>query len=347
MTIAQDAEKLKAELHTLDSTHVKIALFGQPGAGKSSLINELTGNQVALVGLETDTTKSASTYKVDGIIYVDLPGYGTEKFPTQSYFKDFQIESFDLFLCVVSGKVSQSDKDMFVELRKIGKTCLFVFNKSDTLFEKGSTQANLQLRVKEDIQLQVGSAIEMVFTSCKTSEGLDELVLAIERNLGDARKERWMRQAKIFSANTLAMKKEACEKYIQIASGISAVNGVNPVPGANIAVDVIVLLKLAQEIRDCYGFSETSLIGLKTSSIPVVANLANKGLTYLSKEGIMLLLKQYAGRTLTKQAASWVPVVGSAIAASLGFGLTYAVGKNFLEDYHTLAEEALKNHLSY
>ena len=60
---------------------IKICLFGQPGAGKSSLINELAGQRVAHVSQATDTTRQAQIVECQDVIYVDLPGYDTSLFP--------------------------------------------------------------------------------------------------------------------------------------------------------------------------------------------------------------------------------------------------------------------------
>lgn len=63
---------------------VRICLFGQPGAGKSSLINELIGEKKAKVGTGTDTTKEAQVIESGSVVYVDLPGYDTARFPKKA-----------------------------------------------------------------------------------------------------------------------------------------------------------------------------------------------------------------------------------------------------------------------
>jgi GTPase SAR1 family protein len=47
MNIQDEIERLRREYEERRSTRVKVALFGQPGAGKSSLINERLGAAVA------------------------------------------------------------------------------------------------------------------------------------------------------------------------------------------------------------------------------------------------------------------------------------------------------------
>ena len=85
-----------------DNKKVKIAFFGQPGAGKSSLINELVGKKVAATGNGTDTTQIAQIIEYNEVVFVDLPGYGTCEFPANQYFTQFNPLQYDLFICVFS-----------------------------------------------------------------------------------------------------------------------------------------------------------------------------------------------------------------------------------------------------
>lgn len=103
MSIENEAEQILRKLEEELSTKVSIALFGQPGAGKSSLINKILGKKVAEVGVETDKTIEEASYEANGLKFVDLPGYGTKNFPKDTYFQRFNIQQFDLFLCVTSG----------------------------------------------------------------------------------------------------------------------------------------------------------------------------------------------------------------------------------------------------
>jgi len=97
--IEDELEKIRKKLDEMEKIEVKIALFGQPGAGKSSLINKIIGKKAAEVGVETDKTVELEWYEHNGLQFADLPGYGTKNFPKESYFNKFDIEQFDLF-CV-------------------------------------------------------------------------------------------------------------------------------------------------------------------------------------------------------------------------------------------------------
>jgi len=320
-------------------------LFGQPGAGKSSLINKILGKKVADVGVETDKTTEEASYEANGLKFVDLPGYGTKNFPKDTYFQRFNIPQFDLFLCVTSGKLHQADTEFFQALTQDNKVCIFVVNKHDELWEEDVSIEDLEERKRHDIEKHVGQRVTVVFTSCRNSTGLDALNYEINNNLDDAKQERWVRGAKAYSLEFLEEKRIACEKYVSYATVASAVNAINPVLGVDVAVDFSIIMKLFQEIRDNYGLSDDFLANLKQSSIPVVGRLANNVVKYAAKEGLLVLLKNFAGRQAVKSFAKYIPFVGTAISAGLGYAITSNVGNSYLNDCHELAQEALKNNL--
>ncbi|MCS0581008.1 GTP-binding DUF697 domain-containing protein [Massilia pinisoli] len=345
MRIHDDARQIRDELEQQNAARVSVALFGQPGAGKSSLINQIVGKKVAEVGVETDKTVDQKEYAHNGLILVDLPGYGTQRFPKDTYATKFALESFDLFLCVTSGKFHAADTELFRKLDAMGKVCIFVVNKHDELWEDGVTIEELEQRKREDIYRQVGKRVEVLFTSCRKNTGLGLLSETIAENLDTAKRERWLRGAKAHSLKFLQQKREAAEKYVTIAAGASAANGLNPIPGADIAVDLSVLMKLFVELRECFGLSDKILNSLKESAIPTVSAVANNVIRYAAKEGILLLLKQFIGRQAIKSVAKFVPFIGQAVAASAGFTITYAVGSSYLNDCHELAESILRDEL--
>ena len=345
MSIKDEAKKIRQKLNDENNITVSVALFGQPGSGKSSLINKIVGEYVAEVGVETDKTVEAASYETKGLRFVDLPGYGTKNFPKETYFDKFDIQQFDLFLCVTSGKLHQADTEFFQELAAHEKVCIFVVNKHDELWEDGVGIKELEKRKISDIENHVGQAVKIVFTSCRDNSGLDNLDKEIQKNLDDAKRERWARGAKAYSLRFLKEKKAACEKYVVYAAAAAAANGINPIPGTDVAVDVSIIMKLFKEIRNDYGLDDDSLSTLKHSSIPAVGRLANNIVQYAAKEGILLLLKSFAGKQSVKIFAKYIPFVGQAIAASLGYAITSNVGNSYLSDCHKLAEEILNNDL--
>ncbi len=347
MAIKDEAKRIKEYLKKQRDTAVKVALFGQPGAGKSSLINAMIGYEVAEVGVETDKTVKAASYHHNGIELVDLPGYGTSRFPKTSYAQKFDIEGFDLFLCVSSGKLHAADTEFFHLLLEMGKVCLFVVNKHDQLWEGNKTVKQLENAKRIDIRKHVSPDIDVLFTSCREGTGLDALNQAIADNLDAAKKERWMRGAQAYTTEFLDGKKKACERYVTVAALASAANAINPIPGADVAVDLGILSKLFAEIRDDFGLDNDFLGQLTQTSVPAVNKLAEELMEYATKKGMMELLKRYAGKRAVQTLTRYIPTVGQVIAAGIGYQVTSNAGKAYLDHCYKLSKKTLNEDLGF
>ena len=100
---------IKEQMNTWENTKVRIAITGQSGSGKSSLLNAIAGKKIASVGF-TETTMQAQEYDTEnGIILVDLPGCGTKNFPFESYTETMQLDTFDAIILVTSNRFYESD----------------------------------------------------------------------------------------------------------------------------------------------------------------------------------------------------------------------------------------------
>ena len=313
MSLRTEAKAAFERLAKEDQAKVRLAFFGQPGSGKSSLVNAITGQDLAPEGVQTDTTKKAVHYEWNSLFLVDLPGYGTKGFPRETYFSKFDILSFDVFICCFDGKLRDTDVDFFLELKRHGKPCLFVRNKVDTLFQRGSTSAKLKKHIREEIAATLGKDTPLLFTSCKTGTGIPELQDSIAAGLGEVERERFFRFAKAYTKDFLEHKRKACENYVALAAAASALNGLNPIPGLDISVDAGILAALFIKIRSAYGLRD-EVLGAKDFLPQALAPIANRLISFASKEGVLLLFKKIAGRVAMKSLAKWIPFHSRPIA---------------------------------
>ncbi|MFS0725695.1 GTPase [Paenibacillus sp. 1P07SE] len=347
----QSMNEIYKALEKESKTTINIALFGQPGAGKSSLINAIIGDNVAQVSTNTDTTVEAGSVawgEDSSLLLTDLPGYGTSAFPADDYWERFDLDRYDLFLCVFSGKFHEADDALFRKIIAKRKPCIFVRNFTDTLFDTKKQKNRDQL--KEEIRLAVGERYgaqrKVIFTSCVTEEGLSELIDEIYARLSASKQAKWERNAKAYSLDFLKRKKKACEKLLLLNSAAAAANGLNPVPGLNIAIDASILQKLLDQIRSNFDLSEDRIrTGAKI--VPALASAANNLLKSISFQGIIHLLQRQAGKTATTQLSRYVPFIGQALSATAGFSITYFTGKAYLDDCYKVAEALLNEELKF
>lgn len=345
MTIQGHARDLFDQLQREDDARVRVAVFGQPGAGKSSLVNGLTGRSQARVGVHTDTTTDARVYACGQLDLIDLPGYGTERFPSATYAERFQTSSFDLFLCVTSNKLTQSDVELFRALRAAGKTCIFVRHQADTLWAIDLTRDELERGVVEDIHQELGDGtVTVLFTSCRTGAGLDALSSAISTHLGAAQAERWARCARAAVDRFLEQKHEECAAYVEAAARTAALNALNPIPGADVAIDVGVVLLLLVRLRHAYGLGDQG-VPYATLALPTLATPLRLLVEQSTRHGALLLLQRFAARRLAQQVLKYIPILGQAAAAGLGYTLASSAGARYAEDCAAVARALLEHEL--
>jgi GTP-binding protein EngB required for normal cell division/uncharacterized protein (DUF697 family) len=303
-------------------------------------------NNVAEVSPRTDTTTERASYSTEehkDIYFVDLPGYGTRRFDPTSFMQQFGIDSFDLYLCVFNGKFTALDSDFLTSVRKTGKPCIFVRNQIDALHDTvgASTREQLKAEIANDVKAHIGEDVQLFFTSCLTNEGLGDLVIGIFNNLADAKKSRWIRNAEAYSEDILQKKDAHAEDLIRLYAGLSAVNGLNPIPVGDVTIDIGILLRLFDQLRVVYGIPE-DVASLEDQMIPGAAHLIGDLLIYAGREGAIQLLKSFGSRQAAKQASKLAPFIGSAIASVAGYGITYLAGRQYCDKCKKLARAVLQ-----
>ncbi|MCD0164721.1 GTPase [Deinococcus sp. 12RED42] len=346
MDIHQEARNLRKELEEMDNTTIRVAFFGQPGAGKSSLINAVLGRDEAEVSVRTDTTVAAARYStpsVPGVELYDLPGYGTSHFPKESYFEKFKIDEFDLYVCVTSGKLMQADTEFFRYLTSHNRQCIFVFNKHDQLWQVGLTARELENQKTRDIQRQVGQAVDVIYTSCRPDanrqlKGIDDLMGAIRKRLEDAKGDRWDRSVKAWSLEALERKREASKRRVALASAVAAANGAfNIVPGVDVALNMTIVNSMRAEIRRSFGLNDSDTRDFDGKNGP------------LSEDGLASLIKSMAENGATHLPKivplRFVPIFGNLVNGALAFMACMRAGNYYVDVCYNIAAERLAQQL--
>ena len=177
--------RFEASYGTVESipepTQPEVSVAGRSNVGKSSLLNKLFGRKnLVKVSSTPGKTCNVNFFDVDGITFVDLPGYGFARVSKAE--KDrwsnliggyFELErSFNLVLSLVDSRheAQKLDRQMSAFLQDAGLPYLVVLTKGDKLSRnKQNAQAALlskQLEVPRD---------QMIITSSETGQGIDEL----------------------------------------------------------------------------------------------------------------------------------------------------------------------------
>ena len=339
-----------------DSTKIKCGIVGRSGVGKSSLINAITDQKLAPVGSSKETTKVAQEFTHRGLTFVDLPGSGTKTFPTSEYVTQLKLEDYDLFIFVTETRFFRDDETIYSQLVELNKPCFLIRNKFDMALENAAydgtpvTPEQLKEEIERDIRANLApiepGRIYMVSARKPALYDLPDLLNDIVNSFGGMKRMRLENDFAAWSQEALEKKRNNAMRIAAWYASLSALNGLNPIIGLDIAIDLAMLRKLATEVAAIYNITpEQKEYWQSILRGPEGAVVTNKVVQLIGKYGtsaaIEVVLKSIAKRGTAVTLAKFVPLVGSAVACGAGYVLTYWFGENLVNEYHTLAGEIL------
>ena len=111
---------MKKEINT---KFCNIIILGRPNVGKSSIFNFLISKNEAIVRNEEGTTVDVRSKIIGNIIIWDTPGIFT--------YEELNIKKIDYIYFVIENNVLNSDKKIYLDLKKKFKNVLVIINKID------------------------------------------------------------------------------------------------------------------------------------------------------------------------------------------------------------------------
>ena len=165
-----------------------ITLCGRPNVGKSTLINTLVGEKVAIVTNKPQTTRNRIcgilTRGESQFVFVDTPGLHKARTRLGDYMVNVVRESVadvDAVALLVEPipNIGEPEAQLIARVKTLGCPAVLVINKADTLERKDKIIEVIQLYSQEhDFQA-------VVPISAKTGEGVEELLGVLEGFLPD------------------------------------------------------------------------------------------------------------------------------------------------------------------
>lgn len=350
-------DDLNKKYDDLKNATVNIAISGQSGAGKSSIINSIIGQKVAKVG-SNETTREISTFTHNGLNLSDLPGCGTSNFPKESYIKNCNIESFDAFIITTSNRFYENDLWLISEIVKLGRPVYVVRTKMDEAVVNEKRENNLtetevynnaRNEIKTNLKDIIVKGVYLISSIQPIREDFELLLNDIQNNLNGIKKDRFIADVTPYNKEILEKKKILARKIVSNRAYLAALNGINPIPGLDISLDIALLINMAKEIQSLYGLNEESLdsiakkSGQNTSITALKIKVAQFASRFIVKEGVMILLKRLSLTIGAKEFLKYVPFVGQAISAGIGYKMTDSFGCELIEEADALADEILKH----
>lgn len=190
MTLKYETARYEASYGTIAQlpkpTTPEVSFVGRSNVGKSSLLNRLLGRkQLARVSSAPGKTANINFFDVDGVKFVDLPGYGYAKVSHTEkqrwadliggYFE--QERSFNLVISLVDirHEAQKLDLQMVDFLTEAELPFVVALTKADKITRNKQSQAAAALRSSFGLAQE-----QIIITSSETGLGIDELRRRIE-----------------------------------------------------------------------------------------------------------------------------------------------------------------------
>ena len=169
--------------------YTKVAVIGKPNVGKSSLLNRLFNRKsLARVSSVPGKTVTVNFYDVDGVHFVDLPGYGYAKISKaekkrfgelmEGYFQSGRPIRLVVQLIDMRHAPTADDLQMIDFLQQIGLPFVVVLTKADKL---KPTQYKKRLEELGTELPNLGTGVQVIPFSSVKGQGSEQLKAVIEQ----------------------------------------------------------------------------------------------------------------------------------------------------------------------
>lgn len=129
----------------MSTKSVMITIAGRPNVGKSTLINHLVGEKIAIVSNKPQTTRNricgVLTRGDTQLVFIDTPGFHKPRTKLGDYMVGVVKESVadvDLVLLIVEpiANIGPQEESLLAQIRASGAPAILVINKIDTVQDK-------------------------------------------------------------------------------------------------------------------------------------------------------------------------------------------------------------------
>ena len=155
-----------------------IAIIGRPNVGKSSILNKLLGQKVAIVSSKPQTTRTrimgVLTEGKDQLVFLDTPGMHKPKNSLGDYMVrsiNESVAGVDACLLVTEAgqEIRENERMLIEKVKKLDLPCVLAINKTDTINDK---EVILEQIIKYSKEMDFGAIVPV---SAETGSKLDEL----------------------------------------------------------------------------------------------------------------------------------------------------------------------------
>jgi len=165
---------------------IKIAIVGKPNAGKSSLLNKLTGEERVIVSPIAGTTRDSIDTKMEfgglSITLIDTAGirrrgkidHGVEQYSVLRAFKS--IERADVALLMIDATTGITAQDTHIAgfVLDEWKSCVVLVNKWDAIEKNNETMEEYTKKIQRELNFM--DYVPILFISAKTGQRMEQVL---------------------------------------------------------------------------------------------------------------------------------------------------------------------------
>lgn len=168
-----------------DADAIKVAVIGKPNVGKSSLINQIAGEERSIVSDIAGTTRDAIDTEIqrgeDKFIFIDTAGM-RRKAKVIENIEHFSVlralmavDRADVCVIVIDATVGFTEQDSKVAgyAHDKGKACVIAVNKWDAVVKDDKTMQEMRTKLEKDFSFM--SYAPIIFISALTGQRLPKL----------------------------------------------------------------------------------------------------------------------------------------------------------------------------
>ncbi|WP_289136339.1 hypothetical protein [uncultured Brevibacillus sp.] len=136
-------------------------------------------------------------------------------------------------------------------------------------------------------------------------------------------------------------------KMVTLRASASGASSFVPVPGADVAGDVALLMTLIPAITKKFGLSDEQVQSLDPVTRQIIhAAIKKAGSTFvgkvLTKELIMIALKKVGARVAAKSVLKFIPIAGQIASAAIGFGAMKLMGNKHVDECYAVCKRIIE-----
>ena len=170
---------------------IRVAVIGKPNAGKSSLINRVTGEERVIVSNIPGTTRDSIDSRVvrgeDRFTFIDTAGIRRKSKVDEAIERfsvlraQMAIERADVCILMIDAETGITDQDTKIAglAHEAGKAAIIAVNKWDLVEKETGTQAEYEEKIRTELAYMPYAP--MIFLSAKTGQRVENLFGLIKK----------------------------------------------------------------------------------------------------------------------------------------------------------------------